>query len=413
MLRRIEIKAFKSLDDVSIDLGLINVFVGGNGSGKSNLLEALGVLGAAAAGRVDDESLLRRGVRPGIPALYKTSFSGSRIRDAIRFKAFADQAEFAVELNNPTRRPLPAWVFKTETLHSRDQKIVGRSPASIEYLALNPHAGLSALEVAKLALDDPAARLLGALRDFAIYSPNTPALRGTVSDPQTREPVGLHGGRLAEAVGQLRARARRDEYFGDVEDDLLELIDWISAFGSRRSGEVPLAPSIPTQQKVIYFRDRFMADKRNELSGYDASEGALYVLFAAVLATLPEAPPVLAVDNVDAGLNPRLVRSLMERMCQWVVNREAPRQLLLTCHNPMVLDGLPLQDDRVRLFAVDRATSGKTVVRRVVVDSDLLRKAQEEEYQARRRQLTEAWQDVVEGCTSAAQFNEQLDAILS
>ncbi len=32
-------------------------------AGKSNLLEALGVLSAAVSGRVDDEALLRRGVR--------------------------------------------------------------------------------------------------------------------------------------------------------------------------------------------------------------------------------------------------------------------------------------------------------------------------------------------------------------
>ena len=377
MLKRVAIKAFKSLDEVTIDLGQVNVFVGGNGSGKSNLLEALGVLGAAAAGRVDDESLLRRGVRPGVPALYKTSFSGSKMRDAIRFTASSDEADFAVELRNPTQEPKPAWVFKTELLRSRGAKIVGRSPRSRLYPALNPHAGLSALEVTRLDPEDPAVQLLADLRDFAIYSPNTPSLRGIVADPQTREPVGLHGGRLAEAVNRLRTLARRDPYLGEIEEDLLELIDWVSTFGSRRSGDVPLAPSIPTQQSVIYFRDRFMAAKRNELSGYDASEGALYVLFAAVVASLPEAPPVLAVDNVDASLNPRLVRSLMERLCGWVLKRKTPRQLLLTCHNPMVLDGLPLQEDRVRLFTVDRTNKGRTSVRRIQVDESLMQKAQE------------------------------------
>ena len=377
MLKKIEIKAFKSLDQVSIDLGQVNVFVGGNGSGKSNLLEAFGVLSAAAAGRVDDESLLRRGVRPGVPALYKTSFSGSKSRDAIRFKAVADQADFAVELRNPTKKPQPAWAFKTELLHSSQKKIVGRSPRLLVYKALNPHAGLSALEVARLDPEDPAAILLAELRDFAIYTPNTPSLRGIVADPQTRDPVGLHGGRLAEAVSRLRSLARTSEYYGEVEEDLKELIDWVATFGSRRSGDVPLAPSIPTQQSVIYFRDKFMAARRNELSGYDASEGALYVLFAAVIATLPEAPSILAVDNVDASLNPRLVCSLMKRLCQWVLEREDPRQLLLTCHNPMALDGLELQDDRVRLFTVDRTSKGKTAVRRVVVSTDLLQKAEQ------------------------------------
>lgn len=45
----------------------------------------------------------------------------------------------------------------------------------------------------------------------------------------------------------------------------------------------------------------------------------------------------------------------------------AGRQALLTTHNPLVLDGLPLDDDRVRLFRVERQRDGKTEVKRVPV----------------------------------------------
>jgi len=44
----------------------------------------------------------------------------------------------------------------------------------------------------------------------------------------------------------------------------------------------------------------------------------------------------------------------------------------MTSHNPAVLDGLPLQDDRVRLFTVDRDNKGKTIVKRVAVNQELL-----------------------------------------
>ena len=74
MIRNLSIRRFKSLVSLNLELGRINVFVGANGSGKSNLLEAVGVLGAAAFGVVDDETLLRRGVRPGVPKLYRTAF---------------------------------------------------------------------------------------------------------------------------------------------------------------------------------------------------------------------------------------------------------------------------------------------------------------------------------------------------
>ncbi len=376
MLQRVEIKAFKSLQDVGIDLGLINVFVGSNGSGKSNLLEAIGVLGAAASGRVDDEGLLRRGVRPGLPALYKASFRGDRVRDAIRFGAFSEGVSYEVELNNPIDSPKPAWGFKTERLVVHGEKVVGRSRAGHDYQTLDQDAGLAALKAVELSAGSPGSRLLRTLREFAIYSPNTATLRGLVADPQSREPVGLSGGRLAEAVHELRQLSDKNERFEEIVDDLLELTGWVKEVGVGWPQDVPLAASVPRPSRVLRFVDRYMADGRNVLSAYDASEGALYVLFAAVIATHPQAPSVLAVDNIDSALNPRLARELMTRICRWVIEG-GQRQLLVTCHNPVLLDGLPLSDDRIRLFTVDRSNHGRTVVKRVEVDEPLLARANE------------------------------------
>ena len=72
MIKELEIHDFKSIKELFLELGRINVFLGANGSGKSNILEALGVISSASYGVVDDESLQRRGVRPGVPRLYKT-----------------------------------------------------------------------------------------------------------------------------------------------------------------------------------------------------------------------------------------------------------------------------------------------------------------------------------------------------
>ncbi len=44
MIRNLTIERFKSLMKLEIELGRINVFVGANGSGKSNLLGAVGAL---------------------------------------------------------------------------------------------------------------------------------------------------------------------------------------------------------------------------------------------------------------------------------------------------------------------------------------------------------------------------------
>src|SRR5438105_12079829 len=113
MIGTITVQSFESLENVEVDLGAANVFVGANGSGKSNLLEAMGVLGAAAFGRVDDESLLRRGVRPGLPQLYKSAFSKERAPAHIFFGAQNAKAKYEVSLWNPISDPKPGWRYKT------------------------------------------------------------------------------------------------------------------------------------------------------------------------------------------------------------------------------------------------------------------------------------------------------------
>ena len=92
----------------------------------------------------------------------------------------------------------------------------------------------------------------------------------------------------------------------------------------------------------------------------------------AVLAGHPQAPSFCAIDNADHGLNPGLATELMKRFSGWILDSKTNRQILMTSHNPAVLDGLPLQDDRIRLFTVDRDNMGRTVVRRVNVTPRLI-----------------------------------------
>lgn len=380
MIESIEIDGFKSIWELKLELGHFNVLVGANGSGKSNLLEAIGLLGAAADGRVDDESLLRRGVRPGIPRLFKSSFKNQRIPPQIGLQAKGDRAEYRVRLRNPTSTPEPMWTFFSESLHSESlhsgrRKLLGRSQASQE--KGDPTMGLAALRFAEGKMDPAAQGLLGILRRYVIFTPSTQTMRGLVPDQQTRPPVGLSGGRLADALKELLQAPTdlRDE----LKDVLGELLGWVENVRVGPSEYAPLSRSVPAPRQVIHFRDRFMASKRDELTAYDASEGALYVLFTAVLGLHPAVPPLFAVDNIDQGLNPRLARALMQTFAGWICDRPVgqERQAIVTIHNPVALDGLPLQDERVRLFTVDRTAHGKTTVRRVEVSDRLLAKAKD------------------------------------
>lgn len=129
----------------------------------------------------------------------------------------------------------------------------------------------------------------------------------------------------------------------------------------RLSGET--ANNAPAMTLITQFSDI--------LSSYDASEEALYVLFHAVLAAHPKSTIACAVDKTDHGLTPRLARSLFGKICDWYLNSTYSRQIFLTMHNPLYLDGLPLNNDQVRLFTVSRTEKGRTVLNRIVLDERL------------------------------------------
>jgi energy-coupling factor transporter ATP-binding protein EcfA2 len=379
MIDKLQFKWFKSIEKVEFKPGRVNILIGSNGSGKSNLLEAIGVLSAAVNGRVDDEALLRRGVRPGVPSLFKCSFPDIKGPLHIHFGAWSNSASYEVALFNPIKDPAPVWRYHTENLQQGPLRIVGRSHRGTK--KHNPEAGLAALKIVEMTDQGDAFHLLNELRDFAIYTPNTTTLRGIVADSQQRQPVGLSGGQLANAISDISRRRRLvvnggesdsiGEFRSKVREDALRMIDWAKLFSAASASTMPLSPSVGSTENVIRFVDRFMKPGRDTLSGYDASEGALYVLFHMVLAAHPKSPQVCAVDNADHGLNPRLSRELFRNICDWYLNSPYSRQIFLTTQNPLSLDGLPLQNDQVRLFTVSRTEKGHTVINRIIYSEKL------------------------------------------
>lgn len=363
-LASLDIRDFKALKEVHVDLGQVNVFVGANGSGKSCLLEAVGILGCCASGIVDDQALLRRGVRPGVPELYKSSFAKEPGASKISLQVTSTEAvRYHAYITNPITRPSPQWLFGNETLELDGRPIASRGPkgnANALQLSVPLENNRSVTTIVRASQDTPrpVRDLLAALDDFAIFAPVTPVLRGIAPDTAPRRPVGLYGGQLAEAVGLLAQTPR-----SQIVQKALTLLDWAAQISVGEPSRKFLSPSVPTSRFIIEFRDRFMAQGRDRLSGYDASEGALYVLFMLVLAL--SGPRVFAVDNFDQALNPRTAQALTRMFVEATL--EKGRQVLLTTHNSLVLDGLDLSDTRVRLFTVTRDKRGRTQVRPVPV----------------------------------------------
>ena len=158
--------------------------------------------------------------------------------------------------------------------------------------------------VARGQAPEPVRMLLDALDDYAVFAPVTPVLRGIAPDSAPRSPVGLFGGQLPEAVAML-LDGQGNESRVEFLDDALAFVDWAEEFDVAPPSRTFIAPSVPTTRQVVRFFDRYMRKDRNQLSGYDASEGALYILYMLVLALHDHSPRVFAIDNFDQALNPR------------------------------------------------------------------------------------------------------------
>jgi predicted ATPase len=112
-----------------------------------------------------------------------------------------------------------------------------------------------------------------------------------------------------------------------------------------------------------------MQKKNNLFSAENANEGALHVLFYLALFISEKTPSFFAIDNIETALNPMLCRHLMTRITE--LAKKHQKQVLITTHNPAILDGLNLHDPEQHLFVVKRTDEGHTKVERIKLKPDV------------------------------------------
>lgn len=369
-IEKIAIKNFKSLYDISFEPGKVNVFIGANGSGKSSVLEAIGILSAAMSDRVNNNALQRKGIRLSTSALYKSKFSSIKMEGAtvdfgIDWKNQDSKYSYLTYLAVPKEDD--SWKYFAESVTKDNESIFGRSNRSS--VQTNNKVGYYAL--AEQLARDEYRDFLKYIENYGIYQPDTLTLRGTVPDPAQIMPIGLNGGRLAEAMADLITYDDGDLMFGTMfMEDVLELLDWASEFKVGKPKKTILNPGVPSTQQIIEFKDKYLKDTA-AFTGYDASEGALYVLFMLTLAMHDKAPKMFAIDSFDHALNPRLAKKVTEIFSKKII--EENKTVFMTTHNPLVLDGLDLSDDNIRLFTTDRNKNGFVEIRRVQVSEELIK----------------------------------------
>ena len=86
MIKSVQIENFKSIDKLNLELGRFNVLIGENGCGKSNILEAIALGGAASANQLKKEFLVSRGIRVSSPDLMRAGFTTANAAKEIKIQ---------------------------------------------------------------------------------------------------------------------------------------------------------------------------------------------------------------------------------------------------------------------------------------------------------------------------------------
>ncbi|MBU3857222.1 MAG: AAA family ATPase [Candidatus Phocaeicola excrementipullorum] len=337
MIRSVEIRNFKSIAWTSLSLGNVNVFVGANGSGKSNILEAIGMAASERSCQIEVNMMMQKGIRIAKPDLMKSSFEGRALSEMIELKFNGTDGEHAgYSMFNPT----PSDIYSTWGVTFSSGAYKKSAPDVMDGIVKKSES------------------LRNFISKYLIYSLSVNALRGFTSDSM-QYPLGING----EGLDVLLNNLPKEEIF-QIKDSAKEYIDWIEdIFFDGEEVYKMQGYKLGRSKSNLYFRDKFMCVRNNLFSAENANEGALELLFYLTLFVSKKTPPFFAIDNIETGLNPRLCRFLMKKICELAVRNE--KQVLITTHNPAVLDGLNLNDNAQRLYVVKRNDEGETCVKRI------------------------------------------------
>jgi AAA15 family ATPase/GTPase len=368
-IKSISIKNFKSIVDTKIELGKVNVFIGANGCGKTNILEALAFVGASRVNDLTYDGLYSRGVRIARPNLITSSFAG------IQYKKNIDILLELTVNDEPQNYSTSLMPFDSNDIYSKwyDLEREEEYPETIMHYMediLEKNPTLSGENLVEKLNDILKQRGIESRRTFddwlgaySIYDLNTKTLRGITPSDSRKTPLGINGENLDLLIAsfnkETRSKLLKDKYFDWLENVYAEPDDDEKYLGLKADKSI----------SNLYFSDKYMNPNNKILSAENSNEGILHVLFYLCLFISDKTPKFLGIDNIETALNPRLCRVLIKRLVE--LAKDLSKQALITTHNPAILDGLNLLDDEQRLFEVYRNDEGYTETRRIKFKDNL------------------------------------------
>lgn len=370
MIRKITIKNFKSIVDLTLDLGRFNVIIGANGCGKTNILEAIAFAAAANIKKLDNEFLINRDLRLTRPELMVNAFEeGAYKMEEGPLKDFSDGTFFVSlgEDGKKNRQIAIAHQPETNTWHNMSAYASQEDYAflnSIQGEEMDEESLKDNIQVLQKNHPEEFARLIELFRPsqsdinaFLIYHPTEKHLKEVKDSPIF--PLGIRGEGLLQYLKDKSQQTEYKEMFESINEGL-GMLDWFDG--------VAVPVDLLSNEYKLSIGDRYLRDSMHFFDQRSTNEGFMFLLFYLTLFNSKDTPPFFSIDNIETALNPRLCTELTSRLINTA--KEKDKQVILTTHSPYVLDALNLSDDEIRLFVARRDIDGHTRLERIMYRED-------------------------------------------
>ena len=320
-IKQLDIKGFRSLKDVSWRPGDLNVVIGQNGTGKSNLLRMLELISASAQGKLSKYIQSAGGMG---------AILWDGIATSISINLTVTEPEYNYELGLVRLGTTSSYFIQPETLTSHKSQENNGSPSVIKHIERTEHDAIAREET---SLTDPFSNL--------IAGPDVQLFRGQLSritiyhdlnvgqDSKIRQAPVTRFEKQVEPDGQNLAQVLHTLYTSDREFERNIDAAMHAAFGP--DYEKLVFP--PDADQRVQLRVRWRTLQRGQ-SAADLSDGTLRFLLLVTVLAAPDPPMLIAIDEPETGLHP----AMMPIIAEFAVEAATRTQIVFTTHSPQFLD---------------------------------------------------------------------------
>lgn len=339
-IKQLDIEGFRSLKKVSWIPGDLNVIIGPNGTGKSNLLRFLQLISISAQGRLGKHIQALGGMDPIV-------WDGSA--PSIKFSIKTEPVEFGPEhyelelgrlgtgSSYKIEKELLANLHKVrKNKETKPFKFLERAGNSAvfydekEQKFSTPEEFVSEEESLLSIASGPFTKnhyippFQKELASIAVYHD-----LHTNKDAVIRQPAISRLEKRVDPDGQNLISVLHTLYTGDrdFKRDINAAMQ--AAFGD--DFDELVFP--PAADQKIQLRIRWKSLKR-EQSAADLSDGTLRFLFLLTVLASPSPAPVIAIDEPETGLHP----AMLPIVAEYAADAATRSQIIMTTHSPQFLD---------------------------------------------------------------------------